>query len=86
MKRPKPKPYIPGLVRGQLLLRTPLRVATTLVIQYEPTHEIQPMLEYSTREESPNERSRRLLKRSMPAIKVHRAVVTFTPEEERMML
>ncbi len=76
MKKPKVKPYVPGLVRGQLP-RSPLRTATEIIIGHEPSQETKPILEYPSHSETPNEKSKRQLARSMPKIRVHRSVAPF---------
>jgi hypothetical protein len=59
---PKQPKFTPGLVRGQLT-RTPLRIATVVIIGIEPSQPTQPILEYPSHEETPNEKSRRQLQR-----------------------
>jgi hypothetical protein len=76
MKKPKVKPYVPGLVRGQLP-RSPLREATQVIISSEPSQPTRAILDYPNREESPNEKSRRQLAKSMPKVRLNRAIVPF---------
>ena len=76
MKKPKIKPYVPGLVRGQLP-RSPLRVATQVIISHEASQETRPVLDYPSHAETPNEVSKRQLARSMPKVRVNKAVVSF---------
>ena len=75
MKKPKVKPYVPGLVRGQLP-RSPLRTATQVIIGHEPSQETKPILDYPSHAETPNEVSRRQIARLTPKSKVHKAVTT----------
>lgn len=70
----KPKPYVPGLVRGQLP-RSPLREATTVEIVYQPSEPVRVLLDYPSHAETPNEKSKRQLVRSMPKVKVNKLVI-----------
>ena len=78
MKCPKPKPFVPGLVRGQLTLRSPLREACQVDIQYQPTQPARAILDYPSHAETPNEKSKRQLAKSMPQVKLNKQVVEFT--------
>lgn len=74
MKPAKPKPYQPGLVRGQLP-RSPLREATTVHIVIEPSEPERHLLEYPNHTETPNEKSKRQLARLTPKSKVLKAII-----------
>jgi len=76
MKPAKPKPYQPGLVRGQLP-RSPLREATNVEITYRPIEPTRYLLEYPNHAETPNEKSRRQLAKSMPRVRIAKSVVQF---------
>ena len=78
MKHPKPKPFIPGLVRGQLVLRSPLRDACQVDIAHEPVRPTRAILDYPSHAETPNEKSKRQLSQSMPKVKISKSVVQFT--------
>lgn len=78
MKRPKPKPFVPGLVRGQLQLRSPLRDACTVEVTLTPELPCRIPLDYPSHAETPNEKSKRQLARSMPKVRVSKAIVQFT--------
>lgn len=69
----KPKPYRPGLVKGQLP-RTPLRVATEVEVITRLPEPERHILEYPNHAETPNEKSKRQLQRLTPKSKVHRAI------------
>ena len=79
----KPKPYVAGLVRGQLP-RSPLREATKLEVTFEQAQPARPVLDYPSRAETPNEKSRRMLGKKVKVlakIKPNPLVIEFTPEE-----
>lgn len=78
MKRPKPKPFVPGLVRGQLQLRSPLREGCQVEITYTPILPERIPLDYPFHAETPNEKSKRQLARLTPKVHINRAVVPFT--------
>lgn len=69
MKPNKPKPFKPGLVRGQLNLRTPLRVACQVEIIHGHISLGHSVLEYPSHAETPNELSRRQLAKGRPKAK-----------------
>lgn len=72
---PKKPKYIVGLVRGQLP-RSPLRTATVVVIGTDNSSPTQPILEYPSHAETPNEISRRQIARANQCAGITAEVLT----------